>query len=52
MTMAASRTVPCAIWKNPARNAGLLSSVSATACSAGSVYRAVSASYSTNPPAA
>jgi hypothetical protein len=37
MTPAASRTVPCAIWKKPGRYAGLLSSVSAAACSAGRV---------------
>ena len=37
-------TVPSAIWKNPGRNAGLVSSVSATACSAGRVYRSVAGS--------
>jgi hypothetical protein len=52
MIRCASRTVPCAIWKNPGRKAGLLSSASATACSAGNVYRRVAASYSTKPPAA
>ena len=37
MMPGASRTVPCAIWKKPGRYAGLLGSVSAAACSAGSV---------------
>ncbi len=49
---AASRTVPWVSWKKPGRYAGLAGSVSAAACSAGSVYRRVCGSYSTKPPAA
>ena len=44
MMLGASRTVPCAIWKKPGRYAGLDSSVSATACSGGSVYVPVAGS--------
>ena len=44
MIFGESSTDPSAIWKNPGRYAGLVASVSATACSGGSVYRPLSGS--------
>jgi hypothetical protein len=44
---AESVTVPRAIWNIPGRKAGLSSTVSATACSGGSVYRPLPGSYVT-----